>query len=460
MTVRTGMNVRINPHVRWRWEGDKLLLNNLMILNRSGGEILELLESMKTIETAAETLHSLYDILYEKALKDVLQFCEILKEWNIVIPDTSTDYGLKVCPEYMKMIGENFQNVLSAPVEVSCEVTSRCNAKCMHCSVSETRSYTELATEAWQKIIGSLSELKVFSILLTGGEPLLRRDLEEVVRMCASQKMITGISTNGYLLSEERIDSLVSAGAVGFAISLDGIDARTHDTFRGLEGLYDRVIAAIEMLVEKKVELGVLVCITKMNLNQITDIIQLLDNMGVSQVSLLRLKMTGRAKETPWLNPDVTDYITLLKKIHLLQKELETMTILYPDVPMKFFEKSVGADFYETLKKEGKIELCGAGIISCAISSNGNIKPCDISGDVSLGNIAEHSLKEVWDSSSILKGLRTLNKKDYTPCGQCTLNQTCLTGCKALPSQVDGVLTSADPVCVECFSTFKEEVAP
>lgn len=451
--------MRINPHVRWRWEGDKLLLNNLMILNKSAGEILELLETT-SMKAAAENLCSQYEIEYDKAYNDILQFCNVLKEWNIVVPDDSQDYWLKVCPEYMKMIAENFQNVLSAPVEVSCEVTSACNAQCMHCSVSKTRSYTDLTADQWKPIIDSIANLNVFSILLTGGEPLLRKDLEDLVHVCASKKIITGISTNGYLLSDERIDSLVSAGATGFAISLDGIDAQTHDTFRRLKGLYDRVISSIKTLVDKKVEIGVLVTITKMNVAQIPDIIQLLDSMGVPQISLLRFKMTGKAKENPWLNPDPADYIRLLREVYTTQKEIDNALILYPDVPMKFFEKSISSEFYEQLKKEGRVELCGAGIISLTISSNGNIKPCDVSGDASLGNIKEVTLKEVWDTSDVLKGLRTLQKRDYTPCNQCTLNHTCLTGCKALPFQVEGDLTCADPVCVECFSTFKEEVLP
>lgn len=449
--------MRINPQVRWRWEGDNLLLNNLMIFNKSAGEILELLEDT-SIKAAAETLCSSYDIAYDKAYNDIVQFCKVLQEWNIVVPEDSQDYWLKVCPEYMKMIAENFQNVLSAPVEVSCEVTSACNARCMHCSVSKTRGYTDLSAEKWRTIIDSIANLNVFSVLFTGGEPLLRKDLEELVKVCAAQKIITGISTNGYLLSDERIDSLVSAGATGFAISLDGIDAQTHDTFRGLKGLYDKVITSIKTLVDKKVEIGVLVTITKMNVTQIPDIIQLLDRMGVPQISLLRFKMTGKAKENPWLNPDPADYISLLKKVYTIQKELDNALMLYPDVPMKFFEKSISSEFYEQLKKEGRVEVCGAGIISLTISSNGDIKPCDVSGDTRLGNITQVPLKEVWDTSDVLKRLRTLKKKDYTPCSQCILNHTCLTGCKALPFQVAGDITCADPVCVECFSTFKEEV--
>jgi len=453
--------VRINPRVRWRWEKDKVILNNLMILNETAGTILESLHKTEDIASAAEQIHQQFpDIPSNKIYKDVSTFVEILQQWNIVIPEDSEEYWLKVCPEYMKMIAVNFQNVLSAPLEVSCEVTSACNAKCMHCLASSAHNQRDLTTHEWEKIIDEIAQINVFSVLLTGGEPLLRKDLEQLVKKCASKGIITGVSTNGYLLSESRIESLSSAGVAGFAISLDGIDAETHDTFRGVKGLYHKVMDAITILVGRKIECSVLISINKMNITQIIDMVQFLDNMGVSQIPLLRFKLLGRAQENSWLEPDAQDYIRLLKEVSKVEKELSNALILYPDLPMKFFEKSIGVDVYEQLRKEGKVEVCGAGIISCTLGPSGDIKPCDVSGDVSLGNIKEAPLKDIWDNSEVFKKLRTLGKKNQKPCNACTFNEVCLTGCKALPSQIgdNGDICTADPICVKCFNTFKEEV--
>ena len=127
---------------------------------------------------------------------------------------------------------------------IAINLTRRCNLACDHCYMdAETResgSDGELSTTEVKGLLDQIcSRSNETMIILTGGEPLLRRDLDQLVAHGSSLGLSMVVGTNGVLLDEQRVISLKAAGALGMGISLDSLDPAHHDAFRGCNGSWE-----------------------------------------------------------------------------------------------------------------------------------------------------------------------------------------------------------------------------
>lgn len=454
---------KINPKIKWRWEGDKILLSTFIGMNRIAGEVVELYDRGNDPESVIEELHKRYpDVLYDKIRGDICAITDQLIKLNIVVSEKSEEYeDVPHDPFAMGHIGQYFGNKLTAPVGVACEITARCNARCLHCSIPSTTEATgELTTDQWKKIIDEMADIKVFGASFTGGEPLVRKDILDLVKYAHEKGLRVSVATNGYLLDELMIDSLVANGADFFMVSLDGATAETHDTFRGLPGLFERVTSALQLLVDKKISVGVIAIVTTMNLNEVGDLIDVVKDIGVTRLSLANIRLAGRAAENRYLEPTVEDFMKFLSDLYEKDQKIAGIDVKYPNLPAKLYMESIGMDSYRNVVEQGKIGVCGAGIIGCAISPAGDVKPCDMSGPVNLGNVLEMSLKEVWDTSKVFEHLRSIQVETQIPCRDCQLSHLCLPGCRAQPYQVGegGDMLLADTTRRQCFDAFRDEL--
>jgi radical SAM protein with 4Fe4S-binding SPASM domain len=352
------------------------------------------------------------------------------------------------------------KEVKNGPAIVSCLITTACNATCPHCSANAIRNLKvqELNTQEWKLVINKLYDAGVHALIFTGGEPLLRSDLENLVKYANEMDLKIAIITNAFELTPQRIDSLYSSGVWRFLLSLDGSFASFHDEFRGLKGCYERVMNAIQIMVDHKIPIGIITALTRLNLLQIPSMIKQIVTLGVSHIRLKNLCKVGRASKNAFLEPTLTEYIELIRKIYDEDKKFPNLYIRYPDLPAVLFEKSIGLGAYEKLVKQGKIGICGAGVIGCAINSRGDVTLCDMS-DISFGNLKEKSLMDVWNSLELTE-IRNLQLRNLEPCNNCRLRTICLSGCKALPSQFNlrKKIFRNDPLCFECFQTFRNDL--
>ncbi len=454
---------KINPSIRWRWEKDKVLLSTFIGMNRIAGEILELYEQFHDPALLVEPLHGKYeDVPKEKLVNDITAITQQLIRLHILVPEEFQEYEqVPTDPFSMGHIAEYFGNVLSAPAGVACEITARCNARCLHCSIpSTTEAAGELSESQWKRILDHMADIKVFGVSFTGGEPLVRADLLELVEHAHKRGLRVSVATNGFLLNEDVVDRLVERGVDFFMISLDGATARTHDTFRGLPGLYERVIHALRIVNERKIPVGVVTVLTKMNLEEVPSLIDVVKDTGVTRISIANMRIAGRAAENLYLEPEIKDLISFLSNLYKKDKETSGIDIKYPNLPAKIYVESIGMDAYRNVIEQGKIGVCGAGIIGCAISPSGNVKPCDMSGPVDLGNVVETPLKDIWRDSEVFHHLRTLKVEAQIPCRDCVMNDVCLPGCKAQPYQLgeEGSMFLADRTRSQCFDAFRHEL--
>ena len=166
------------------------------------------------------------------------------------------------------------------PFQVHFEITDRCNLRCKFCDIWK-RKNEEVNLEQAKKIIDNISEAKISIITLTGGEPLLRNDLEDIASYAKSKGMIAQLNTNGTLLTKERAKKIAeSFDWVG--ISLDGLE-ETHDGIRGIKGTFNKAVKGVKNLIEVKGNCKVAIAsvLTKDNYNEIIPLFRLAKKLGV-----------------------------------------------------------------------------------------------------------------------------------------------------------------------------------
>jgi radical SAM protein with 4Fe4S-binding SPASM domain len=455
----------VNPRVRWRWEGDKLLLNSMVSLNQTAGEILELCQQSENAESVLQAMIERYsDVPAEKLQENVRKFVEKLLNQHILLDNQCTledaPRPLVLTPA-MDEVANRFNNTLSAPILVFAEVTWRCDASCLHCSVAADQQsiQNEMTTEEWKQLLDQLAELNVFYITFTGGEPLLREDLDELISYCRKRGIRPEMVTNGSHLTEERIESLSKAGLQAIQVDLDSVDAATHDRFRGVPGLYNTVVKAIPILAESSIDLQVSSVVTRLNVNQIADIMEFANELGALRYSFMHLIDTGAAQSHPEIRPSPEEYIAMLRDVYEREQPMKTF-VFYPSLPAIYYIKAVGEGGYRKVRKLKKVGACVAGTVICVFSPQGDVKPCDISLDVHLGNVRTTPFKQIWDTSPVFNHLRNLRKDKQKPCTECNLKDDCAAGCNALPCQIgdNGTLLHAAPLCFECFAHFKQQL--
>ncbi len=351
-----------------------------------------------------------------------------------------------------------FNGRVSAPFKVICEVTYRCNAKCIHCYAPTPHPYriTELTLKEWKKVFDDISDMGAFRAIFTGGEPLLRDDLFEMVEYVHNLGLAATLETNGSLLNRKTIEKLVNAGINVISISLNRSTPHDYDKFSGYKGLFNKVIDDFRILKDYSVDTAVFATVTKVNMKDIPEIIDIAADVKAGRIAFVHLSPAGRAKTNAALYPTPQEHIDLLKRIYEKELQHPDLVIKYPNLPAFYFQESIGLDVYEKIqKRRGYIELCPAGTTSYVIDPEGDVKPCTVTAETAMGNVKKDSLRDIWLSSPILEHLRDTKKHMETPCDTCDLVDICVAGHRCLDYQLDYLKDHenrlAAPLCEQCY---------
>ncbi|MEM2105491.1 MAG: radical SAM protein [Candidatus Bathyarchaeia archaeon] len=294
-------------------------------------------------------------------------------------------------------------------------MTRACNLRCRHCYIEAGSPLeSELTTEELLKLVEDFAQLGGERLLITGGEPLLRREsLYEIFRK-ARELDIKHIfmETNGTLISNRDIDAFKRYN-VEIGVSLDGAAKETNDYIRG-EGCYEKTTNAIKGLVHAGIKTKLGVTLMKPNIKEAEKIVLLAKDLGVSAISIKALIEMGRA---------------LGNKDLLLSPREVYSTILM--MWRKARELGIATEFEDQLRSlEGlsRKDACGAGRGLLSISSDGYVYPCNMFLGIhkfNAGNIREHSLKDIWRNSKVLKTLRRISVLDIEGCRDCEMKFIC-----------------------------------
>jgi MoaA/NifB/PqqE/SkfB family radical SAM enzyme len=327
-------------------------------------------------------------------------------------------------------------NIYEYPMYVTFCITSICNANCIHCSSgTSSKGLLDLSTSQILKVLDELHDCGVFSIALSGGEPLLHPDFLLIAKSAVDKGFSVGAGTNGKVITPKMIDIIKKSGLNHIQVSLDGCKKETHDSFRGVEGMFDSAVEGIRNLIKSGIKTNVCMTPTKLNYKEFSEVIDLCYNLGVNGFNLSQFVPTGRGTEEMDLSNEQWKNI-----MEIWYEKKNT----YRD-KMKFTSHEaqmilVDKDLYDMKGFIG----CQAGQANCCIQSDGTVTPC-VMLNVPLGNVKENSFADIWNHSEVIKKLKPRNKiSGY--CGYCENLYKC-GGCRGVAFGKTGDFLASDSRC-------------
>ncbi len=367
--------------------------------------------------------------------------------------------------------------VPGAPFQVVWNVTRACNLQCKHCYESAgCPDPDELTTEQALRTIDILADEGVVFIAFSGGEPTLRPDILTLIEHARARGIYVAIATNATTLTRlETVKRFKEAGLSFVQISLDGIDPQTHDSFRGVQGAYERTIAGIKNCVNEGLFVEIAMTVTHYNLSEVPGVINLSQELGAKWFMAYNFVPIGRGKGiidadlTPQEREDLLQYLwrRIISKSDPKTIEVLSTAPQLGRVPLQVgnndldqvfetFEGQVFPTHFANARLPAKVEGlsefiggCGAGRFYVAIEPNGDIYPCVFfphTPQVYIGNILRDDFHSLWTESQTLRELRDKDLlQDH--CGSCEYRYVC-GGCRARALQYYGNYLAPDPGCI------------
>ena len=321
---------------------------------------------------------------------------------------------------------------------VSWMTTNQCNLKCSHCYQDAGEKYSqELTTAEAKKMIDSIAEAGFQIMIFSGGEPLMRPDIFELVVYASSKGLRPVFGTNGMLITKETAEKLKGAGAQAMGISLDSLDPEKHNKFRGDNQAYQLAVAGMKNCREAGLPFQIHITLMDWNRDEVCDMIDFAAEIGAVGVQVFFLIPVGRGKYIEETSLEVMEYERTLQKI--MAKSAKVPISVKPTCAPQFTRVAEQMDIPTRFSRG-----CLAGITYCIVSPVGDIRPCAYMTEAA-GNVHTDDFAEVWQNSSLFKTLRT---ESYGgTCKDCEFKNKC-GGCRARGSYYhDGDYMAEDSYC-------------
>ncbi|NLN76656.1 MAG: heme b synthase [Armatimonadetes bacterium] len=333
------------------------------------------------------------------------------------------------------------------------ETTTSCNLKCIHCRASavEDRSPDELSLAQSRELLSDIASFAKPVIVLSGGEPLVRADIYDIAKYGTDLGLRMVLATNGTTVDAEVVRKLTDSGIRRISISLDGADAQTHDSFRGLAGAFEDALRGVEHCTTLGMPVQINTTVAKHNLRQLPDILKLTESIGACALHLFLLVPTGCGKEISgreMISPD--EYEEVLNWLYDRSKDasiaLKATCAPHYFRVMRQRARAEGVKITaETHGFEAMTKGCLAGTAVCFVSYKGDVYPCGYF-PVSAGNVLQRPMSEIWNESDLFKSLRDTSQL-HGKCGHCGYVNVC-GGCRARAYAETGDYLGEEPYCV------------
>lgn len=332
-----------------------------------------------------------------------------------------------------------------SPDIVVWEITYRCNVNCIHCGsdCASVPKENELTTGECISIIEDLADIGAKTIILSGGEPLMRKDVATIALAIKRLGMNVAFISNGYLLNENTVKVLKEINPLAYGISIDAADPYLHDYIRGKEGCFAHLDKGIDLLHANGIIPTIVSTIHKINYTQLPKIREYLIKKGVKLWQVQYGDHIGRMPRNTMLTE--AQFLEIAKFILETRKK-------YPEISIS------GADVFGYLgdlgkKVQGAWWGCGAGINALGLGSDGTVRGClSLQRDEYIeGNVRERSLKEIWNDKNSFKYNRRFECSMLTGyCKDCVYASVCRGGCLRSASSTGG---RCNPYCLYQIET-------
>ncbi|TQD29228.1 PqqD family peptide modification chaperone [Methanolobus vulcani] len=320
----------------------------------------------------------------------------------------------------------NYWNV-PAPAGVLWDLTSKCNLRCRHCVVSAGEECNdELPFEDCCRLIDEFAEFGVAQLILSGGEPMIRKDFFDIAEYAASKNIMIQVATNGTLIDETAAEKLANIGARA-QVSLDSSVSAIHDDFRQLSGSWEKTVNGIKLLIKAGVPVTLAAAVTTMNIDNIPELYELGKELRVQTFRILPFVPSGRGtgafdlEVKPARMRELTEFL-------LSKRESDGPEI----APMEF-----ECTFRPTPEQEIEANTdtrigCDGAIGYCTVTSKGDVLPCNYFEGADVENVKDRSFRWIWDNSRFLNYFRSLKASDMKgKCSRCQWLPVCRGSCIA-----------------------------
>lgn len=322
---------------------------------------------------------------------------------------------------------------------ISWNTTNKCNMYCDHCyRESGEENIGELTTEEGKKLITEIKKAGFMIMIFSGGEPLMRPDIVELIAHAKSVGLRPVLGSNGSLLTEDLAYRLKEAGAIRIGISLDSLDSKKHNHLRKYENAFEEAVRGMEICNKVGLEFQIHTTVMKWNLKEMEAITDFAVSKGAKAHHLFFLIPTGRGVN---IEADM-----------LTEEEYEEVLniVLEKQKKVKIEIKPTCAPQFMRIAKEKEMDMrftkgCIAGISYCIVSPRGDVQPCAYF-DLRVGNVKDKPFDEIWRESTAFEKMRT---EEYSGgCGECNYKFIC-GGCRARAYyNYDGDYMAEDSWCI------------
>ncbi len=382
--------------------------------------------------------------LIAKQLTSVLYFKNLVG-WN-KFPSWLLKYSYNTLPVAAGAIG---MGCIGFPAHPAWEVTTACNLRCIHCHArSDKPARDELTTNEGKRLIDEFAKVSEFRMLVyTGGEPLMRPDLFELLHHSKRASLTNVIATNGTLITEDVAFKLKDAGVIAAAVGLDSTQPDVHNYIRQRNDAFERAMRGIHALKKAGILLQINIAAMKYNLSELEDLIELANNEGAGIGLMYQLLPVGRGSNIEEETLKTEENRWLMETLARKQRDISTI-----------FEPVAGPQYWPYLMQQnGKsngiwLKLaehvfhgCAAGRGFVYIKANGDVWPCPFV-PVNAGNVRDAPFEEIWRQSEVFANLRNRENTLKGGCGECKYRKIC-GGCRGRALAYYGDYLAEDPSC-------------
>lgn len=324
------------------------------------------------------------------------------------------------------------------PLALIAELTHRCPLHCVYCSnpMELTRPGDELSTDAWARVLREAAELGVLQADFSGGEPLARPDLVELVRVARSAGLYVNLITSGISLDEKRLEELVLAGLDHFQLSFQGAREESASEFSGTR-THARKLRVAEWVKRHPIALTLNFVIHRDNLDELDAMVQLTQEISPSRAEFAHVQYYGWA---------FANRARLLPTRDQLDHSLETLKAAEEKLRGRTRVEYVVPDYYA---KYPKACMGGWGAKVLLVKPDGAVLPChaaDVIPGMRFENVQSAGLREIWEGSTAFQKFRGENWMQE-PCRSCERRTQDFGGCRCQAFLLAGNASATDPVC-------------
>ncbi len=339
-------------------------------------------------------------------------------------------------------------------------ITRSCNLNCVHCyaDAKEKADKEIISTETAKSIIDDLADFRVPVILFSGGEPLLRKDIIELITYSVKKGIRAVLSTNGTLIDQDTAKKLRDSGLSYAGISLDGLE-EINDRFRGINGAFKKALSGIQHCKKAGIKVGIRFTISRFNAKEVPKMFDLAKNEGVDRICFYHLVYSGRGSsliKEDLSHTETRDVLDLIidktKELYQLGINTQVLTVdNHADGPYIYMrmlkEKNPRAEEALRLLRLNGGNSSGEGI-GC-IGWSGEVYADQFWRHYSFGNVLKRPFSEIWTdlSDPLMAKLRQKKKYLKDRCSKCKWLDICAGNFRVRAEAVTGDIWAPDPAC-------------